>query len=86
MTDMRRQYLQEAQGPVDAEKAAAGGIAGGEKISKSTLELAGGAATSNTPEGRFWQRQQSQAETIAVGRKYISQAAPKVTKETKKEL
>jgi anoctamin-10 len=85
----------------EAEKAEAGGIAGGEKISRSTLEEAAGQSTlkgHGTPEERFWQRQQSQAETISVGRGYIAKVrSPKhlkaatntqqtAPKESKKEL
>jgi anoctamin-10 len=58
-----------------AELAAAGGIAAGEKISKSTLE---GESTQSslkgqgTPEQRFWQRQPNQAETITIGKGFIA--------------
>jgi hypothetical protein len=58
-----------------AEKAAAGGIAAGEKISRSTLEEEARQSTlkgHGTPEERFWQRQQGQAETIAIGKAYIA--------------
>jgi len=83
---VRKQYLQESMGEDVAEKAAAGGIAAGEKISRSTLEEEARQSTlkgHGTPEERFWQRQQGQAETIAIGKGYIAKAAPK---ETKKEL
>lgn len=58
-----------------ADNAASGGIAGGEKISRNTLEEAARLSTlkgHGTPEERFWQRQQGQAETIAVGKNYIA--------------
>lgn len=58
----------------EAEKAAVGGIAAGEKISRNTLEDAARESTlrgHGTPEERFWQRQQGPQEAIAIGRKYI---------------
>ena len=58
-----------------AEKAAAGGIAAGEKISTSTLEEEARQSTlkgHGTPEERFWQRQRSQGETIAIGKGFIT--------------
>jgi anoctamin-10 len=61
-----------------AEKAAAGGISTGEKISRSTLEAAARQSTLNgngTPEERFWQRQQGPAETIAIGKGYIAKVS-----------
>lgn len=61
-----------------AEKAAAGGIAAGEKISRSTLEEAARQSTlkgHGTPEERFWQRQQGPAETIAIGKEYIAKVS-----------
>jgi anoctamin-10 len=70
-----RQFIQESLGRGEAEKAEAGGIAGGEKISRSTLEEEARQSTlkgHGTPEERFWQRQQDQAETISVGRSYIA--------------
>lgn len=72
--DLPRQYISESMGQEEAEKAAAGGIAAGEKISRSTLEEAARESTLSghgTPEERFWQRQQGKDETIAIGRKYI---------------
>jgi anoctamin-10 len=70
-----RQYISEAMGQEAAEKAASGGIEAGEKISRSTLEEEARQSTlagHGTPEERFWQRQKSQAETIAIGRSYIA--------------
>jgi hypothetical protein len=61
-----------------AEKATAGGIAAGEKISRSTLEEAARESTlkgHGTPEERFWQRQQGPAETIAIGKEYIAKVS-----------
>jgi hypothetical protein len=61
-----------------AEKATAGGIAAGEKISRSTLEEAARESTlkgHGTPEERFWQRQQGLAETIAIGKEYIAKVS-----------
>jgi len=58
-----------------ADRAASGGIAAGEKISRSTLEESARESTLKgygTPEERFWQRQQGQAETIAMGKSYIA--------------
>ncbi|KAG0650468.1 Increased sodium tolerance 2 [Hyphodiscus hymeniophilus] len=86
---VRKQYLAESMGQEEAEKAATGGIAAGEKISRSTLEYAATLGGNGTPEERFWQRQPGQQETIAAGRKYIQKkAAPTESKDTesKKEL
>ncbi|PMD54184.1 plasma membrane stress response protein-like protein [Hyaloscypha bicolor E] len=84
---VRKQYIQESIGEEAAGKAAAGGIAAGEKISRNTLEEeARPLKVHGTAEQKFWQRQPSQAETIAVGKQYIAKAAPNETKETKKEL
>jgi anoctamin-10 len=61
-----------------AEKAAAGGIAAGENISRSTLEEAARQSTlkgHGTAEQKFWQRQPSQAETISIGKQYIAKAS-----------
>jgi hypothetical protein len=74
-TDETRQYIQESMGREEAERAAMGGIGQGEKISRSTLEDEARESTlrgHGTPEERFWQRQRGQAETIAIGRGYIS--------------
>jgi anoctamin-10 len=71
---VRRQYLQEALGEGLANRVASGGIASGEKISRSTLEEEARQSTlrgHGTPEERFWQRQQGQQETISVGSRYI---------------
>jgi anoctamin-10 len=70
-----RQYLEESMGQEAAGNAASGGIAAGEKTSRSTLEDAARESTlkgHGTPEERFWQRQQGQAETIAIGKNYIA--------------
>lgn len=70
-----RQYLEESMGQEAADHATSGGIAGGEKISRSTLEQFARESTlkgHGTPEERFWQRQQGQAETIAMGKNYIA--------------
>lgn len=70
-----RQYLEESMGQEAADRAASGGIAAGEKISRSTLEESARESTlkgHGTPEERFWQRQQGQAETIAMGKSYIA--------------
>ncbi|KAH8667489.1 plasma membrane stress response protein-like protein [Tricladium varicosporioides] len=85
---VRKQYLQESFGQEAAEKVAAGGISTSEKISRNTLEEARQSTLPghDTPEERFWMRQQDQAETIAIGKAYIAKAATKATKETKKEL
>ena len=63
-------------GQEEAEKAAAGGIEAGEKISKSTLKSGAKESTfpkDGTSEESFWQCQQDQDQTIAVGRKYIQE-------------
>jgi len=83
---VRKQYIKESMGQEEAEKAATGGIAAGEKISRSTLEDEARESTlrgHGTPEERFWLRQQGQAETIAMGKRYIQQAAPNETKKEK---
>jgi anoctamin-10 len=70
-----RQYIHESSGREEAEKAEAGGIDGGEKISRSNIEEEARQSTlkgHSTPEERFWQRQHDQAETISVGRGYIA--------------
>lgn len=72
---VRKQYLAESQGQEAAEKAASGGIAAGEKISRSTLEEEARQSTlkgHGTPGERFWQRQRGQAESIAVGKSFIA--------------
>lgn len=74
-TNKEREYIKESMGAEEAEKAASGGIAQREKISRSTLEKQAGESTipgHSTPEERFWQRQQGQGEAIATGRGYIS--------------
>lgn len=75
---MCRQYIEESMGEDAAEKAATGGIAAGEKISRSTLEDEARQSTlkgQGTPEQKFWQRQQGQAETIAIGKSYIAKVS-----------
>jgi len=70
-----RQYIQEAKGYDEAEKAATGGIGQGEKISRSTLEDEARESTLSghgTPAERFWQRQRGQDDTIAMGKQYIA--------------
>jgi hypothetical protein len=71
-----RQYIQESIGEEAAGKAAASGIAAGEKISRNTLEKeARPLKVHGTAEQKFWQRQPSQAETIAVGKQYIAKVS-----------
>jgi hypothetical protein len=85
-TNENRQFIQESLGSEEAENVAAGGIAQGEKISRSTLEAEARESTlrgHGTPEERFWARQRGQAETIAIGRQYISKAAPNESKKDK---
>lgn len=58
--------------------ATTGGIMEGEKITRSTLEDEARESTLHghgTPEERFWQRQQGQAETILIGKGYISKVS-----------
>jgi anoctamin-10 len=73
---MYRQYLRDIQAQEEAaHKAASGGIAEGQKISRSMLEQAARESTLHghgTPEERFWQRQQGQSETIIIGKGYIA--------------
>jgi anoctamin-10 len=69
-----RQYLEEIRGQEEARATVSGGIIHGETIRKSTLEDAARQSTLHghgTPEERFWERQQGQAETIVVGKGYI---------------
>jgi anoctamin-10 len=71
---MVRQYFQDVQDLEEVEKPAGGVITEGQ-ISRSTLENEARESTlrgHGTPEERFWRRQQGQAETIAVGKSYIS--------------
>ncbi|KAA8575979.1 hypothetical protein EYC84_006142 [Monilinia fructicola] len=85
---VRKQYLQETLSQEAAEKAAQGGIAQGEKISRSTLEEEARESSlrgHGTAEERFWARQRGQGETIAMGRSFINKAAP-AQGESKKEL
>jgi anoctamin-10 len=85
-TNDTRQFIQESLGGEEAENAAAGSIAQGEKISRSTSGDEARESTlhgDGTPEERFWARQRGQAETIAIGRQYISKAAPNETKKDK---
>lgn len=85
---VRKKFIEESLGREAAEKADAGGITAGEKISRSTLEEEARQTTlrgHGTPEERFWQRQKGQAETIEIGKRYIQQAAPN-PKESKKEI
>lgn len=88
---VRKQYISESMGQEEAQKAAPGGIATGERVSRNTLEEAARQSTlkgHGTLDERFWQRQQAQDEVIAMGRQFIQQAAPTETKskESKKEL
>ena len=79
--DLCRQYISESMGQEEAEKAATGGIVAGEKISRSTLEDSARESTlrgHGTAEERFWQRQQGQQETIAIGKKYIQKVCAMV--------
>ncbi|EHK97449.1 hypothetical protein M7I_6786 [Glarea lozoyensis 74030] len=89
---VRKQYLAESMGQEAAEEAAEGGIAGGEKINRKSLEDEARDSTlqgHGTPEERFWGRQRGVDETLTVGRRYIQQAAPKASPRAggeKKEL
>jgi hypothetical protein len=79
-----RKFIEESLGHEAAEKAVAGGITTGEKISRSTLEEEARQTTlrgHGTPEERFWQRQQGQAETILIGKRYIEQVGPQLNDE-----
>lgn len=70
-----RQYLSHNLGDEAADRAVAGGITSGEKISRSTLEDEARESTlrgHGTPEERFWQRQRGQAETIQIGKALIA--------------
>ena len=63
-------------GQEEAQKAATGGIAAGEKFSSNTWEEAARQSTlkdHGTPEEKFWQSQQGRDEVIAMGRQFIQQ-------------
>lgn len=80
---IRRRYLEEALGQEEAERAASGGIAAGEKVDRVSLEEEARQSTlqgHGTPEERFWQRQRGMAETISFGRQLIAKAAPSESK------
>lgn len=71
---VRRQYLDEALGQVEASKFAGGGIATGEKVDRRSLEEEARQSTlqgHGSPGERFWKRQQSMSETIQVGMRLI---------------
>ena len=73
--DRPRQYLQDIQDQEEVDRATAGGITHEEKISKSSLENDARESTLHghgTPEERFWQRQPGQADSIIIGKSYIS--------------
>ncbi|KAI0191734.1 plasma membrane stress response protein-like protein [Xylaria flabelliformis] len=76
---MRKQLLEETLGPDAMESAVPPTSKTGEKITLIALEeearrLSTGGG--GTPEQMFWLRQQGMDETIAIGRKLISQAKP----------
>lgn len=86
---VKKQYLAEIRGQEEARAMASGEVTRGEAISKSTIEEAARESTLHghgTPEKRFWERQQGKAETIIIGKGYISKAMSSDKKETKKEL
>jgi anoctamin-10 len=69
-----RKFIEESLGCEAAE----GGIASGEKFSRNILEEGAKQTTlldHGTPSERFWQRQQGQAETIQIGKRYIEQVS-----------
>jgi anoctamin-10 len=70
-----RQYLEDISGQEEAHAMVSGGITQGSPINKTMLEDAARDSTLHghgTPEERFWLRQQGKAETITVGKNYIS--------------
>jgi len=86
---IKKQYLEDISGQEEAHAMASGGITQGSPINKTMLEDAARDSTLHghgTPEERFWLRQQGKAETITVGKNYISKAASSDKNETKKEL
>jgi anoctamin-10 len=73
--DRPRKYLQDIQGQEEADRGTDSGITQEERISRSTLENDARESTLHghgTPEERFWQRQQGRAESIIIGKSYIS--------------
>lgn len=73
--DGSRRYLEEIQGQEEDYEKVSGGLLDGETISKSVLEDAARHSTlqgHGTAEERFWHRQQGKAETITIGKRYIS--------------
>ncbi|TRX93115.1 hypothetical protein FHL15_005983 [Xylaria flabelliformis] len=76
---MRKQLLEETLGPDAMEAAVPPTSKTGEKITLIALEEEARRLSTNgggTPEQMFWLRQQGMDETIAIGRKLISQAKP----------
>lgn len=60
-----------------AESAAGANFTGGEKITREALEEEARQASvsgQGAPEQTFWQRQRGSAETIQIGRGFISEA------------
>lgn len=75
---LRKLHLQETLGEDFAETASGANFTGGEKITKQALEEEARRASvsgEGTPEQLFWQRQRGSAETIQIGRGFISEAS-----------
>ncbi|ROW02213.1 hypothetical protein VSDG_02581 [Cytospora chrysosperma] len=85
---MRKLHLQEIFGEDLAESAAGANFAGPEKITREALEeeaRRGSVSGSRleAPEQLFWQRQRGAAETIQIGRGYMSEAVDAAANKTK---
>ncbi|PSS02106.1 calcium-activated chloride channel-domain-containing protein [Coniella lustricola] len=75
---MRKLHLQETLGEELAESAAAADFTGGETITRAALEEEARLASVSGQTGPgqvFWQRQRGAAETIQIGRLFISETA-----------
>lgn len=85
---MRKLHLQETLGENLAESAAETNFTGPEKITREALEeeaRRGSISGSRleAPEQIFWQRQRGAAETIQIGRGYMSEAVAAAANKTK---
>lgn len=72
---MRKFHLQETLGEEVAESAADANFTGGEKITREALEEEArqiSISGQGGPEQTFWQRQRGAAETIQIGRRFIT--------------
>ena len=80
---VRKRYLEDSLGHMDATRAAAGGAA--EKINRASLEEEARQSTlqESRPEDRFWVRQKYWQETVKVGASFIKTNASNEAKKTR---